>query len=137
MRIELLSLTQTVLIIPGKTGVIYTNQVGGTECAYPELEGSIVPVEFDILLEDPLNSLTLKICKLFPEGNPGDITCDIADRIQSLLDSSPYTKDIKVDRSKLERSKEAWLNVEIIGSLDDTIDSSDEKEAVLTWSNSD
>ncbi|MBV1909350.1 MAG: hypothetical protein KUG78_08505 [Kangiellaceae bacterium] len=137
MRIELLSLTQTVLIIPGNTGVTYTNQVGGTECAYPELEGSIVPVEYDILLEDPLNSLTLKICKLFPDGNPGDITCDIADKIQSLLDGSPYTKDIKVDRCMLEQSKEAWLNVKVKGSLDDTIDSSDEKTAVLTWPNSD
>jgi len=137
MRIELLSLTQTVLIIPGKTGVTYTNQVGGTECAYPELEGSIVPVEYDIQLETPMNSLTLKIGKLFPEGNPGDITNDIAENIQFLLDSSPYTKDIKIDRSKLNQSKEAWLHVKVQGSLDDMIDSSIDKVAVLTWSNSD
>ena len=137
MRVELLSLTQTVLVIPGKTGVTYTNQVGGTECAYPELEGSVVPVEFDTLLEFPANSLTVKLCNFFPDGSSGEITQEMAENIQLLLNSSPYTKDIKLDWNKSERSKEAWLHVIIEGSLEDTIDSNDKKEAVLTWPNSD
>lgn len=31
------------IIVPAPTGVIYSNQVGGTRCAHPELEGFFIP----------------------------------------------------------------------------------------------
>jgi len=137
MRIELLSLTQTVLIIPSEVGCIYTNQVGGTQCDYPEQKGSIVPIEYDIELERPKNSLTLKICALFPEGSPGIIDLETAEIIQELLNASPYTSDIEVDFEKLNESKEAWLFVKVNGTLDDTISKCEKISAILTWPNSD
>ena len=137
MKIELLSLTQTALIIPSETGCIYTNQVGGTQCIHPEQKGMLVPIEYDFDLNNAKNSLTLKICKLFPEGTPGIIDIDIANKIQELLNSSPYTLGIEVDFEKLKKSKEAWLFVKISGTLDDTISNCKKTNAILTWPNSD
>ena len=137
MRIALLSLTQTALIIPSENGCIYTNQVGGTQCDHPEKRGNLVPIEYDIELENPKNSLTLKICALFPEGTPGVIDVTIAKAIQELLNGSPFTSGIEVDFEKLNISKEAWLFVKIHGTLDDTISKCEKVSAILTWPNSD
>lgn len=137
MKVDLLSLTQTALIIPSRTGIVYTNQVGGTECAHPKLEGVLVPVEYDVSLDNLKDSLSLKLCNLFPEGGAGLIDQSIAEKIQHLLDCSPYTKGIFIDWSKLDKSKEAWLYVKLKGNLDDTIECNTLKTAVLTWPNSD
>ena len=137
MRIELLSLTQTVLIIESDNGCIYTNQVGGTQCDYPEQKGFLVPIEYDIELNNPQNSLTLKLCALFAEGSPGLIDIETAKVIQNLLNESPYTSGIEVDFEKLNESKESWLYVKVNGSLDDTISTSHLVNGILTWPNSD
>ena len=137
MKVELLSLTQAVLIVPAQTGVVYTNQVGGTECEHPEIEGFVIPIEYDIQIENPQNSLTFKVCELFPEGSAGVININCAEKIQELLDSSPFTKGIKINLDKLKKSKESWLHVTVEGNLDDTFDSDNISEAILTWPNSD
>ena len=137
MKIELLSLTQTVLIIPANTGVVYTNQAGGTECDHPEIEGLIVPIEYDIQIENSQNSLTFKLCKLFPDGSPGIINRSCAEKIQTLMEGSPFTKGIEINWQKLEISKESWLHVIVKGTLDGTIDNHNIIEAILTWPNSD
>ena len=44
------------IIVPLKTGVIWTNQVGGTYCGHPELEGIFLPavgeIDDDLSLSD-------------------------------------------------------------------------------------
>ena len=137
MRVELLSITQTVLIVPRITGIIYTNQVGGTECDHPELEGFIVPIEYDLHIDNFQESLTYKLCEMFPEGNPGVVEHRDAERIQKLLDRSPFTKCVTIDWGKLKMSKESWIYVIVNGTLDDTIENGKIKEAILTWPNSD
>lgn len=42
--IELYDLVQPVIIVEAPTGVIYTNQVGGTACRHPECEGYLLPL---------------------------------------------------------------------------------------------
>lgn len=137
MKIDLLSLTQTVLIVPGNTGTIYTNQVGGTECDHPELEGSIIPIEYDIPLDKPEESLTSNLFRIFPEGNPGLIDKTLAKKIEELLKNSPFTRDVEINWDKLEFSKESWVHVKIVGTLDDAIETDKVCEAILTWPNSD
>lgn len=137
MKIALLSITQTVLVIPRNTGIIYTNQIGGTQCNHPELEGFIVPIEYDTPIKEPQESLTNKLCEMFPDGNPGVVEYKEAERIQELLNNSPFTKDVTIDWDKLFMSKEAWVHVIVTGTLDDTIEMAAVKEAVLTWPNSD
>ncbi|TQV69602.1 hypothetical protein FKG94_22675 [Exilibacterium tricleocarpae] len=137
MRVELLSLTQAALIIPDSTGVVYTNQVGGSECDSLEMEGSIVPIEYDIPLDNPKESLTDNLCGLFREGNPGVIDQDTAEKIQRLLNNSPFTSDVDINWKKLGASKESWLHVNLRGTLNGTVKGVSANEAVLTWPNSD
>lgn len=137
MKIELLSIKQTVLIVPGSTGIIYTNQVGGTECDHPELEGFIVPIEYDIEIENPQESLTFSLCKMFPDGSSGVISKHDAEKIQGLLSQSPFTRGVTIDWERLGISKEAWVHVKINGTLEETIEQGGISEAILTWPNSD
>ena len=137
MKISLFNLTQTVLIVPSNTGIVYSNQVGGTQCDQKEIEGFIIPIEYDFLLEEPENSLTLKLCRLFPEGNPGVIDKPEAEAVQLLLNASSLTNSIEIDWDKLSNSKESWVYVIIKGDLDGEIEAGEVKEAVLTWPNSD
>jgi len=135
IKIDLLSLTQPALIVPYKTGIIYSNQAEGTGCAHPELEGYLVPIEYNY--EHPNESLSYALSKIFPESNPGCIDLKEANQIQELLAASPFTSDIKIDWKKLNESFESWLHVVINGSLDDTININTPVSAVLTWPNSD
>lgn len=135
IKVDLLSLTQPALIIPDRTGILYSNQAGGTGCAYPGLEGYLVPIEYDY--REYYESLSYTLTKLFAEGNSGFIDLEKAKQIQALLLASPFTKDIQVDWHKLNESFESWLYVKINGSLDDTLSFCTPISAVLTWPNSD
>ena len=53
--IELWSLSGfTGIIVPAKTGIVYTNQCGGTMCSHPKQEGFYVPLRDCEPWEDPL-----------------------------------------------------------------------------------
>ena len=47
------------IIVPQKTGVIYTNQTAGTGCSHPEVEGFYIPTEFinPYISGDPIEDL--------------------------------------------------------------------------------
>lgn len=45
-RIDLLDSYIFGFIVPMPTGITWTNQVGGTYCGHPEVEGLLVPSEF-------------------------------------------------------------------------------------------
>lgn len=137
MRVCLSNLIQPALIFPGNTGITYHNQVGGTACYQAELEGYIVPIEYDYRPENYSDALCEKLANLFPEGNSGFIDQFLADKIQHLLEDSPFTKDISINQDKLSESKEAWLHVIVSGSLADTFNKAIERQAILTWPNSD
>ena len=44
MKIELWDLTIAGIIFPDITGIVWTNQCGGTSCNHPEMEGFLVPL---------------------------------------------------------------------------------------------
>ena len=48
--IRLYDMVGTSLIVPAKTGVIYSNQTGGTACLQPQQEGFVIPFCNDISL---------------------------------------------------------------------------------------
>ena len=52
-KISIYELERSGLIIRMPTGVIYTNQCGGTHCAHPEVEGALLPLSVEVV-EDPL-----------------------------------------------------------------------------------
>jgi len=44
MKIELWDYSNSGIIFPLKTNIVWTNQCGGTSCSHPELEGIFVPL---------------------------------------------------------------------------------------------
>ena len=139
------------LIIEYPTGVVYSNQTGGTCCLQSQLEGAWVPLRNDVHTEDqrfvsPENDL----CEYFEEekyqgtGAVGGIDVEDADFLDNLLQRYNLTDLIWVDRSRLSESHEAWIYVLIQGE-----ESGDQtsriftnfgpypRSGVITWSNSD
>jgi len=138
MKILLYDLTQPALIIPRKTGITYSNQVDGTSCKHRELEGFLIPIDYDYRLENGKESLSYALCSLFTEDSASSITKETAEKIQNILNlKSGISNDIEVNWNKLDASCEAWLHVKITGDLFGLFKEKHEIEAVLTWPNSD
>ncbi|EQA72902.1 DUF6210 family protein [Leptospira noguchii] len=122
------------LIIEYQTGIIYSNQTGGYACLQPEVEGFLVP------LEDLENKIQQSLQEYFtgPKWRSWCHDEETADFIDSLLKPFYY---LKVNRSKLLQSHEAWIYMELLlqkGDLEYQIYSGFlEKSGILTWGNSD
>ena len=48
MIVRLYDHAGTALVIPHATGIVYSNQAGGTTCVQPQLEGFVVPIANDV-----------------------------------------------------------------------------------------
>lgn len=102
-----------------------------------EMEGVLVPIDYDYLSENYTESLEYHLTSLFPGGNAGIISQKTAELIQKMLDASLFTRGIDIDHSRLVESVESWLYVKVSGDLDGTLHGFGETDAVLTWQNSD
>jgi len=108
-KVGLYSLSGAALIIPMKTGVIFTNQVNGYACDQPELEGLLIPFNDDHLLEDYQLTLEYQLMSLFEDNGWGKLIEAQANKINELLHQFPETNCALVDMSKLNESYEAWV----------------------------
>jgi hypothetical protein len=110
--IRLWQLSGIGLIIVGPSGALYTNQTGGHACCEPAAEGWFFPVTDEP--SDQERKLEEWFC-----GPPWLGHCsrgirpEDADFIDTLLQSSPDTAFLLVDRERLDRSHEAWVYVRI------------------------
>jgi hypothetical protein len=136
IRVSLDGLDQCTLVVPARTGIVYENQAGGTQCARPAQEGYLLPITHDAPLDQPELALESRISALFAPGDAGPIDARIAAKLEDILASSGYTRGISLDWSMLHASMEAWGHV--------TIDHIEALEhvprpfpAILTWPNSD
>jgi hypothetical protein len=153
----------TGLIIKCATGIAYTNQSCGHHCLHPEQEGAFVPVGNDVAL--PSRELISKEYELtaYFEGAPWHgsgaatgLTEADADFIDRILADRPDLRQIRVDRSRLTESHEAWVHVLVneeegpmVGSIGADMTHVLQRlttisgfgpfplEAILTWNNSD
>lgn len=134
-EVKLLELSGAALIVPGDTGVYFTNQVDGGACRHPVCEGILIPINND-MPADHQEHLERMLCLLF-DGGWGTITKQKADQIDAVLQSYPETKGISVDRDLLHRSVEAWTYV--IGKETEysCYSGFGEIRGILTWRNSD
>jgi hypothetical protein len=111
-RVLLWDITHIMLIIEDSDGVRYQNQAGGVVCAQPEMEGVLCPLGID--------AVSQKRIQLLPyTGGIQGISVQIADEIDAVLASRPATRFLKVDRTKLEESWEAWVHV-VVDSPEDS-----------------
>jgi len=126
----------------GKTGVYYTNQAGGVSCLHPIEEGYFVPfplgygnwLELNLDLQELGDSIG-SLMGLSPED---------ADELDSLFEV--HKVPLKVERTLLESSYEAWVYVRVLdleecgvkfGRMEDCSPHDDQPLAVLVYENSD
>ena len=141
----------TGIIIAYPSGVRVSNQIGGTACLQPEMEGVFIPVRNDCLLdgrviESPEFALSQHFTgpKHRGAGALSGIDIEDADYIDGVLRAARLDRAILVDRSRLHESHEAWIHVVV--SSDDDVDPDMgafsgfhpyPRLGILTWCNSD
>lgn len=149
--IRLYDAVGTGLILTCPSGVLVSNQTGGTSCQQPEIEGVYIPLRNDYGLKDlRFSSPELELAAYFvgPKHRGAGATSGLdsqdADFIDEVLSRSGLDGAISVDRKQIDSSHEAWVHVVI-----KTDESADEdlamfagfgpypRHGILTWSNSD
>lgn len=104
------------LILLGPSGVIYQQQTGCCSCSQSADEGWYVPFglglqEFDKLAYECFHGPPP------PESNPaGPLGRLVADKLDKLLSEFSRTAMLRVDRDRLQHSREAWVYVKVISS---------------------
>lgn len=129
------------LILPGPSGVVWRNQVGGAACSHPELEGIFVPLPMHLpdASEDPLRDVYMT------ERN-GDYSTIL---VQQFLDSEGWLAECFepleqwADVPSPRLLAEAWVPVRVRGHMPPDGGDSDilapflGREVVLVYTNSD
>lgn len=119
------------LIVLFPSGVIYTNQVGGFACFHPEVKGIFAPLSIG-------HKKILFALQQHFNGNWHHIKEKDAEVVDKLLRSDGFGF-LKVDRTNLENSFEAWIYVEIDESSEQfpLLNGFGKTRGILTWANSD
>jgi hypothetical protein len=140
-RILLYDIADVHLVVGHPSGVLYRNQVGGTINYQAEIEGVLCPFELSNDASERLQNYH------YPSGRQG-LAAGIADAIDTILASEPVSRTVRVDRSRLEESWEAWVHVLIESPSTSALDLAPDSyhgaiygfgnvTGVLTWPNSD
>jgi hypothetical protein len=106
---------EIMLVVEHSSGVVYRNQVGGNVCWQAEVEGVLAPLDVAPAIKERIAVLR------YPNGRQG-ITTEIADAIDAALASERATMFLKVDRSRLDESWEAWIYVMIDSPVSNVVD---------------
>jgi hypothetical protein len=139
------------LIVEHPSGIIYSNQTGGTSCFHPEVEGVFVPLRNEMDHEGPrLISPENDLFAYFEgpkhggAGATSGLDSDDADFIDDLLRKHSLGDIVAVDRERLRESHESWVHVTV--KQEEKSDHGIKifrglgpypRPGVLTWSNTD
>ena len=129
------------IILITETNIAYSNQVGGTACLHPSQKGFYLPL-IDEMVEQEEALTGFFSGKKWKGACSSGIDDETADFVDSVLEKSNHTKILKVDRSELQNSCEAWVRVNIDLSKDDFEEYKFLRDikvdkGILTWMNSD
>jgi hypothetical protein len=111
------------LIISWPSGIVFSNQTGGTSCLAPEYEGVFVSIRNDCtekerVLISPENELFTYFTgpKWRGTGATRGIKEDDADFVDNVLQRATLFPTVQVDRERLAQSHEAWVHVIVAGN---------------------
>ncbi len=132
----LYELESLALIVPASSQIVYRNQTGGHACLPSQIEGYLIPFA---------GAHSGKCERLFAHFTGPKwggwcaefIDAETANVIDSILADAPGRDQVRVDRTKLNVSWEAWVHVRIEGPLLGLLEHDVPSEAILTWPNSD
>lgn len=115
-KINLWDFVGTGLIIEYPSRILISNQTGGTSCLYREMEGVFVP----FYNECPQPQNDLKELSAYFEGPPhhgtgatNGLTNEDAAFLDRLFTKYGFDQFMRLDRSRLKDSHEAWVFVQI------------------------
>jgi len=134
------------IIIKYPTGILISNQTGGTACLHPKIEGVYVPLANDYTeKENRFISPEIELSNYFKEskhnGTGATKGLDIADvkKLDTILEK--WNLDfIEIDLENLTESHEAWIQIKIKENTKLTILKNFNNyplRGILTWANSD
>jgi hypothetical protein len=136
----------TGIIIAFPTGIMVTNQTGGTACLHPKIEGIYLPLANDcneksyefIRPEIALNNY-FNDDKYQGTGATKGIDRTDAKAVNTILEKVGLSSSIEVDMQKLAQSHEAWIRITIKNNISGLLDGfkSYPLQGVLTWNNND
>lgn len=134
-EICLYNLEQAGIIILDRTGVVYFNQVGGSDCVQEKAEGLFVPVSND----PPLDSLDLNLTtrlRSLTKGK-GSFSHGVVKEINALLLEVSSSDGYQVSMARLKDSKESWVYITVTPQGEfSQYNGYETFDAVLTWPNS-
>ncbi len=137
------------IIVRYPSGVLVSNQTGGTSCLHPNVEGIYLPFHNDYDENDKtFSSPEIDFDGCFTDSKyDGSGACSGIDeedvkRLEAILKKYSMDSFIRINMNKMKESHEAWIHIFI---------ESDEKnpyslfkgfdpyprQGILTWSNSD
>lgn len=120
MKIDLsLIEDQAFLLLPCKSGAVYTNQAGGYACKHPEMEGIIIPIADSGPL---IGNLEEYFTAVYGDWASNGISYDDAYYLDKIL--VPY--DLHTSVMTIGLSMQSWMYVHRGGQA-----------FILTWPNSD
>jgi hypothetical protein len=98
------------LIILRASGVVYTNQTGGTLCPHPSAEGLFMPIG--------TARQHAALASIFGDGWSASIDELVSAEIDQVLSGNAETRILSVDRTRVNDSHEAWVFVRIASHPD-------------------
>ncbi len=135
------------IIIELPTGILISNQTGGTACLHPKIEGVFLPLSNDYSKNtkeflSPEIELTNYFLGSKYNGNGAIKGIDIDDvnTINSIISKFGLDSLIEIDVNRLAESHEAWIRIKINKSEKIKLIKGIHNyplSGILTWSNSD
>jgi len=135
------------LIINHPTGILISNQTGGTACIQSFTEGVYLPLCNDYSIDThKFISPEIELTEYFTNEKYNDtgaingIDIDDAQHITKIISKFGLQNFIKIDIEKLQQSHEAWIyvtiypdnnNISLLNNFDYPL------KGILTWCNSD
>lgn len=136
--VELFMSSVTSFIVPCESGVIWSNQTGGVNCAHPSIEGVLLPLFGRICFPESFLNTWCDLSK-YEEGAVGACLYDA----QLNGDFRPLNVDelfLFVQSDICPRFGEAWLPLAIREEpmmMPDVLGPFAGQAGILTWANSD
>ncbi|MGD1841030.1 MAG: DUF6210 family protein [Thermonemataceae bacterium] len=135
------------IIIEFPTGIMISNQTGGTACLHPKIEGVYFPLANDYSEETrTFLSPEIELIRYFEGQKYGGsgaihgIDLDDVAILTSILSKSGLDDLREIDLEKLSESHEAWIKIKINKTNGINLIKGFEQyplNGILTWSNSD
>ncbi|RKI44559.1 hypothetical protein D7Y27_13325 [Corallococcus sp. AB004] len=129
------------LILLWPTGILYSNQAGGSFCLQPQAEGAFLPLVDELVAQAELLRQHFTGPK-WRGACANGLDEETAQEVDRILGLSFVTRDlgVRVDRARLGESHEAWVYVEVPAQPENgsvCLERIPASQGILTWPNSD